>query len=567
MAKAKQTKTERDAEEKTYNPNVTTPYRARLSQLHTTRESFMGQYREINDFMSPRRGQYLLGDTQKVNDGSKKHQKIINGVAYDALRVVAAGMQGGLTSPSNPWFSLGLPDKNLMEFAPVRDWLHGVRNSMLTVFAQSNIYGALHGLYSEIAEFGTSAISLEEDWKTVLRCKHFTVGEYKLGLDERYAVDTLGRTFSMTAANMIKKFGRDRVSEKVISAATRNSGEEMFLCEQLIQPNDGKLVSFDRYQFMSIYMEKAPEDLDMTLAEEGYHTQPFAAPRWETVGSDTYGNGPGMDALGDCKQVQKMESDKLKAINKNIDPPMNAPTSMKGQGGTLIAGGINYVDTLQGGQKFEPAHEVRPNTAEIAAEIETVGLRIKRFFFNDLFLSILGSDKTMTATEVARRYEEKLIVLGPIIERLQAELLDIIISRTYFIMQNMGMIPPPPPELNGVPWRIKYISLLAQAQRMVGTSGIEQVGVFVRGLSETHANVVDKFDADEAVDNYSDMVGIPPSIIRTDEVVSAMRQQRAELQARQAQMDAAEQATGIMKTAGDTDTGNKQNALQRMVGE
>ena len=51
---------------------------------------------------------------------------------------------------------------------------------------------------------------------------------------------------------------------------------------------------------------------------------------------------------------------------------------------------------------------------------------IKQGFFNDLFLMIL-SDKNMTATEVARRHEEKLAILGPVIERQNSEMLDLVL--------------------------------------------------------------------------------------------------------------------------------------------
>ena len=218
-----------------------------------------------------------------------------------------------------------------------------------------------------------------------------------------------------------------------------------------------------------------------------------------------------MDALGDIKMLQKLEEKKLKALGKMIDPPMVASTDLKGKGATVIEGGVTYVDVTQGQNGFTPAYQIRPDIQNIGLEIMNVEQRIRRFFFNDLFLSILTTGKEMTATEVAERHEEKMIMLGPVIERMQAELHDPILERTFSIMSDIGMLPPAPPELQGVDLKIEYISLLAQAQKLVGTGAIERVAGFVSTVGQAIPQTLDKFNADEAVDQYAEMVGVPPT--------------------------------------------------------
>ena len=71
----------------------------------------------------------------------------------------------------------------------------------------------------------------------------------------------------------------------------------------------------------------------------------------------------------------------------------------------------------------------------------------------------------MTAAEVAERRQEKMLLLGPVLQRLKTELLDPLIERTYYILLRQGAIPPAPDYLNGIEMHVEYISTIAQAQR------------------------------------------------------------------------------------------------------
>ena len=49
--------------------------------------------------------------------------------------------------------------------------------------------------------------------------------------------------------------------------------------------------------------------------------------------------------------------------------------------------------------------------------------------------------------------------------------------------------------------------MLAQAQKMVGTTTVEQLSAYVGSLTVV-PEVIDKFNADKAVDRYADMLGL-----------------------------------------------------------
>jgi len=544
--------------------SVTKKYKARFKELKDEFSSFRGTYKAIADVMAPYKGRYLTTDTERANDGKRKDQHIINGIAKIARRTLAAGMQGGMTSQSRPWFVLSLPDKSLADYGPVKIWLHVVRDLMLDVFQRSNFYGATYAIYDEIGTFGTASMLVEEDFSTVIRCRPFTIGEYMIALDERYRPDTLFRQYSLSARQLEATFGKANLSEKVTRALDSSKGRDSrFDVIHAIQPNN----EFDKTKadargkkFESVYFEQSCGDgaeEDKLLRKSGYEDIPFVAPRWEVIGVDSYGIGCGHDAVGDNNMLQKLEEKKLKQLDKHTDPAMNAPTSMKNSGGgTIVSGGVNYIDPMQGSQSFVPTYQTNPNIQPVAVEIENVIQRLQKFFYNDLFLAILGSDKNMTATEIAQRHEEKLMMLGPVIERLESEMLNVVIERTFNIMQRFGLIPPPPPELEGMDIKIQYISLLAQAQKMVGTTGIEQVASFTGNLAALYPEVRHKFNPFQAMDEYSDMVGLPPSIIRsTEEAQELMNQERQQAQM-QLQAEQGMQAVNAAKALSETEVGN-----------
>lgn len=549
----------------------TSMYRRRAKTLRDDQTSWRAHWKSIVDFMLPRHGRYLTSDEdEQQNSGDRKDQNIINGSATDALRIVAAGLQGGLTSPSRPWFVLTLPDEDLMEYAPVREWLHTVRNKMLAVLSRSNFYTSTHNLYLELAAFGTGAMLIEESFQSVIRCRPFTIGEYTLGLDAAYRPSTLYRQFSMSAEQMIQKFGKDNVSKRIVDLYMKKP-DQRFEIQHCIHPNeeyDPAKADFRGMDFASIYYEIGCDDKDKMLRQKGYRGIPFVAPRWRVEGINTYGDSPAMDALGDVKMLQKMEEKKLKKIDKHVEPPMNAPLALKAKGGTIISGGVNYVDITQGQQGFAPAYQVDGNIQPVAMEIEKVEQRIRRFFFNDLFLTVIAQEggPQKTAYEIAKKYEEKLMMLGPVIEQFQSEFHDVALDRVYSIMDNMGLIPPAPKEIQGMEMKTEYIGLLAQAQKAVGMQSVEQTANFVGGLMKLGLTDGKKFDADQAIDEYSEMNGTPPKIIRSDDQVAELRGAEQQQQAAQAALAVAGPAADAAKKLSEAKLGENSALDQMMAG-
>ena len=544
----------------------TQQYMKRWGDIKDERSSFFGHWQELSDYILPRRGRFLAS---KRNDGSKKNGKIIDSTGSMAVRTLSAGMMSGITSPARPWFRLATPESSLMEQSEVKQWLFSVEKLMRDVFSRSNLYNSLQTVYEELSVFGTGAMLISEDFDDVIRCYPFTVGEYGLAQSHRLQVDTFYREFQLTVEQMVGQFGIENCSDAVRTQFREGKLDAYIEVLHIIEPNSAREYDKKDNQNMpyhSCYVEKASKN-DRKLSDKGFEEFPVLAPRWHVTGVDIYGRSPGMDVLGDVKALQIEQKRKAQGIDKMVNPPLQAPSSLRGQSASVLPGGVTYVDTMQGAQGgFRPTYEVNPRLGELAQDIAETQARIQQGFYSDLFQMMMMSDRRqITAREIDERHEEKLLMLGPVLERLHTELLNPLIDRTFNIMARNNLLPPAPEELSGVTLKVEYISMMAQAQKAVGTGAIERLAGFVGNMAAVKPDVLDKFDADQTVDEYAEMLGVPPKIVVSDDIVQQTRQARAEQQQQMQQMEQAAQGAQAAKVLADADTGG-QNALTDVIG-
>lgn len=547
-------------------------YIQRHAELKTDANQWVSHWRELAQYIQPKTARFLATD---ANNGKKERSKIINSAPTRAHNILAAGMMAGLSSPSRPWFRLTTPDPTLSERGAVRSWLHRCETTMRSVYARSNIYNGLHGAYKTISQFGVTALHVEEDEETIIRSHLFPVGSFFLATSPLLIVDTIHRELTMTVRQLVSEFGMENVSRNVRELYNRRQHEQRIQVLWSCAPND----DYDPekrgprgMKWKSCWLEMNASDSDGFLREKGYHEFPTMAPRWEVTGEDTYGNCPGMEALPDCKTLYLLEKRKAKAFDQTVDPPMGAPTSLENAGrASILPGDVTFYDVAHGGQKFEPLFQVNHGSLrEFREEIREVKQQIHGAFYADLFLMLAQQEagQPITAREVVERHEEKMMQLGPVLERLQGELYDPLIDRTFAVLLRGGYLPPPPPELQGMELRVDYISILAQAQKMLAIGAIERLAGFVANLAAAKPDVLDKLNADEMVDEYADAVGVKPDLVHTDEQVAAIRQQRAQAKAQEQQMAMAAQAAKSAKDLSQTtlDGNNGLNALLNGLG-
>lgn len=553
------------------------PALKRYRKLEDDRSSWRANWQEITDYLLPRRGRYLT--ESQGTKGRKRNNKIIDNTAGQALRTLAAGMMSGLTSPARPWFRFQTRDDSIMDQEGVKKYLGEVEAVMRRVLAGSNFYNSASNLYTEMGAFGTGVMYRRKHPQNIVNYRTLTAGEYVIAENEYNQVDTLGRDFTMTVAQVVEQFIVDKETGKPdwskASAQVKNlwknkNYDQLINIVHMIQPRrqkDRDLEKMDGINrpYSDTYFEKGGE-ADVLLQDGGHFRRPFFAVRWDVLGGDVYGYSPAMEQLGDIKQLQHEQRRKAQAIDKMVNPPMTAPVSLKGKPTTVIAGGTTYVDNAHGGAGFQPAYLVQPRINEMLMDIQEVQGRIQRGFYADLFAMMINSDRRqMTATEVAERHEEKLSLLGPVLQRMNVEMLDPLLEDLFFICMEEGLFPEAPEALTDTDIEIKYVSILAQAQEASAASSMERTVAFAGNLVGVAPEVLDNLDLDEAVREYADILGGSPKLLREVTARDEIRKARQEAQQRAELAAQANQGADTARLLSEADTQNP-NALTELLG-
>ncbi|MQC06415.1 portal protein [Morganella morganii] len=525
-----------------------------LSQLKAERLSFEPHWRELSDFTRPRSTRFTASE---VNRGDRRNGKIIDPAAVMAARTLSSGMMSGITSPARPWFRLATPDRDLMDYGPVKLWLETVEQRMNEVFNRSNLYQSLPLMYEDLGTFATGAMAVVADPQRVIRTVPFPTGSFYIANGADLSVDTAVREFSMTVRQVITEFGTDAVSDTVKSQWNSGQYGQWVNVVHAVYPNldrqTGKLEAKHK-AYKSVYYEATSTD-DKLLRESGYDEFPIMAPRWEVNGEDVYGSScPGMVALGSVKALQLLQRRKAQMIDKITNPPLQAPASIKSQRISTIPGGINYLPMADVNNQIKPLFQIPANgTNGLLEDIQDTRQIIDHAYFVDLFRMMQTvNTRSMPVEAVAEMREEKLLMLGPVLQRLDSELLDKLINRTFSVMAENNLLPVPPDEMQGMQLKVEYISVMAQAQKAIGVSSIERFIGFTSGIGQFSPDALDKINVDETIDAYAASIGVPPSVVATNEQVAQIREQRAQQQAMAQQMQMAQAAVGGAQALGNT---------------
>ncbi|MEW8881829.1 portal protein [Klebsiella pneumoniae] len=504
------------------------------AQLTNDRSSFDPHWRELSDFINPRGSRFLVTD---VNRDDRRNTKIVDPTATLAARTLSSGMMSGITSPARPWFKLATPDPDMMDYGPVKLWLEVVQRRMNEVFNKSNIYQSLPLLYASLGNYSTGAMAVLEDDSDVIRTMMFPIGSYYMANSARGSVDTCFRKFSMTVRQLVMAFGLNNVSDSVKGMWDSGNYESWIEVIHAVYPNidrDTAKLNSKNKPVKSVYYEVGG-DSDKLLRESGFDEFPIMAPRWEVNGEDVYGSScPGMIALGQVKALQLEQKRKSQLIDKATNPPMVGPSSLRNQRVSLLPGDITYIDQVTGQDGFKPAYLVNPNTADLLADIQDTRQIINSAYFVDLFMMLQNiNTRSMPVEAVIEMKEEKLLMLGPVLERLNDECLNPLIDRTFSIMARKNLLPPPPDVLQGMPLRIEYISVMAQAQKSIGLSSLSSTVGFIGQLAQAKPEALDKLNVDQAIDAFAEMSGVSPTVIVSQDQVEQVREQRAQQQQQQ----------------------------------
>ena len=504
---------------------------SRFDKLKAQRQNWETHWQEVADYMQPRKADV----TKTRSKGDKRTELIFDSSPIQAVELLAASLHGMLTNPSTPWFSLRFKNSELEMEDEAKLWLENATEVMYTAFNRSNFQQEIFELYHDLITFGTAAMFIQEDNEDILKFSTRHINEIFIAEDDKGRIDTVYRKFKLSARAAMQQFGT-KVSTDIQAQAKKDPYNEVEILHVVYPRSDfnPNLKDTENMPFESVYIEMKNGN---ELSVSGFQEFPFVVPRYLKASHEIYGRSPAMTALPDVKMLNEMSKTTIKAAQKQVDPPLLVPDDGFLLPVRTVPGGLNFYRSGTR-DRIEPLNIGANNPLGLNME-EQRRTAIRNVFYVDQLL--LQQGPQMTATEVIQRNEEKMRLLGPVLGRLQSELLKPMIDRCFAILLRNNQFAPAPDFLSGQDIEIEYVSPLAKAQKGTELTSITRA-IEILGSLANVAPVFDYINFDALVKHVADLVGVPQKVLKLQSQVNAEREQQAQLAEQQAQMQQMQQA-------------------------
>ena len=497
-----------------------------LSRLKEKRSNWESHWQEVADLMLPRKAEI----TKERSRGDKRSNQIYDATAIHSLELLAASLHGMLTSSANRWFSLRFKEAILNENDEAREWLEDSIDKMYVAFARSNFQQEIHENYHDLICFGTSCLMIEEDEEDIVRFSARHIKEIYIEENKKGLIDNVYRKFKITADQAMQKFGPENLSKEINTTHKTKPFDEVEICH-IVRPRfayDASKKDKKNMKFQSIYFEHGTDHI---ISVGGFNENPYVVSRYLKSSTEIYGRSPAMSALADCKVLNKMVEHGLKAAAKQIDPPLLVPDDSMLAPVRMTPGSLNYYRSGSR-DRIEPLNIGQNTSTTLNAENQRREAIARMFHVDQLQIQ---SNRTMTATEVLQRNEEKMRILGPVMGRIQSELLEPMINRVFSIMLRNRLFAEAPAILANQEIEIEYVSPMALAQKGQELQNIMR-GLEIFGSISQMAPVQDYLDENGLVKQLVKTLGLPARMIKSDKEVQTIRMERQEAQQQQMQM-------------------------------
>lgn len=492
--------------------------------------------------------------------GGKKTKNVYASVGLQAPRNLASAIVGLLMNPATIWSDIKYSQDALNEEEELIRWISECNTRVHHALSESNFANEAPKAVLSNVVLGSLALyeeqvdSTDGTFKglqfTALHLGQVSWSENKLG-----KVDTVFRKFNVTARQAAELWPDSR-SEEMVKALAKEPEREFVVLhcvypreEKEIKINDLGLASPEHRPIASLYIDLAHRDL---LEETGYYEMPIFVSRWEVGPGERYGRGPGELALPDLKTLTKLLKLDLEAKTLQVHPAWE--TTERNIIGQLDLRPGQLTTVRRKGALTPIVSGARAEIMQITEERLTQSIE-KTFFLDKIQpLANLEKKERMSQLEVMKRLEEMSIVLGPTVSRLNTELLQPLIIRTFRILLRAGKLPPLPQKIQeqGLNVEIIFVNQLARAQQIQELTAFQELLRLVMEVGQFKPEVWDNIDVDAGIRTAARKLGVSEEVISGIDTMKDVREQRAQQQQQMQAMemlkvgaDAASKVQGI----------------------
>ena len=520
--------------------------------LDNENANYRAYTQDLADFVVPRKAW--------INSIRSKGERIKFNFLYDttatrALRIMAAGFHSNLTNPTSRWFAFETHNRDLMEIWAVRDWLRKCEDKIFSVFNGSNFYNVIQEFYTDFGAFGTGTFLMLEDSKEVVQFQEIPVQEVNRVLDTNGNLIGMYRKFRLRAMQAYRLWG-ENVGKSVLEGLKENKYQEYEFVHHVSERYSRDVSKSDAFNMKYRSLWIALKDQHV-IQESGFYEMPYMSEVFYRDANDPNGFSPAMDNFATIKLVNAMKKTIIRAGMKQADPPLVMPRKGFILPLNFNPAAMNYRDDSTSNDDIQQL----PVGKNMGINVDLIQLEQKNIeegMFVPLFRALAEITKQMTIPEVQRRVAENMVLLGPVINRAIHGILDPTIERMFNILYRNGDIPTPPEEIQEQNFKPVYLSPLAKAQRASEIGDIQSFLSDVSAIASVLPSALDNVDEDETVNILSRVRGIPPRMLRDQEVVEKIRKQRAEQEQMMQALQAGQSIAGIAKDGSQAQQMSKQ---------
>ena len=517
--------------------------------LKTQRQTFNEHWLEVAEVLVPSKVRFFADERNSTKGDSFKYRQ------YDAtpamsLDIFSAVVMSLVTPRNQVWHDLEsiTEEGEDVDNSNVDKYLEGVRNSLFRYRWSSNFNQAVHECYHDLGAFGTMCLYIGRGAKGLFY-RSIPIHQIYILSNQYDNIDYIHREYTITAKQILEEFNRpsDVLPQQVRDIAERNPAHE-FRFLHCVKPNMNQDKAIGDYRSMPFVSYTISIDHASIVRVSGFETFPYAVGRYNVLNDEEYGRSPAMSVLPDINMLNQMNKVTMKAAQYATQPALLVHSDGILNSYSLTPGALNFGGVDDQGRKLVHPLDMGSNiniSLEMMDQKRTI---IKAAFWNTLF-QILVEMPQITATEAMIRAQEKGALLAPTAARIESEFLTPLIEREINLLEQMGKLKPPPEELlavEGENYTVKYTSTIATAaQAEEGVSILRTLEQLAPIAQVAGVEIFDRFDWVKVVKKLADVNNVPPSILRDDDEMEAMAQQKAQ----EAQMQQILQAAPIAASA------------------
>jgi hypothetical protein len=502
-----------------------------FEQVKGTRLNWESLWDDLAYYTAP------LKEYYQSASGERKYTHLLDTTAMTSAELLAGALHSMLTNPAGYFFTLTTGNYDMDQKDSVRRYIQQTVRILHDIINNSNFQTEVHEMYLSLVSLGNSCMLTEEDEDTDVRFSTRPLNEFYFTENSKGMVDTLYRCFSLDCAGLVDEFGLDNLPKRVQKQYRENSTEKHEVVHIIYPRKKTKEAKKEfRFDFVSQYILKKDK---VNLDVKGFNEFPYVTPRWSKMPGEVYGRGPGEKALGPAMALNVMRETVIIGAQKVVDPPLQAPDDGFMVQLNTTPGGISYYRA--GSQdRIQPVfNDSRIDFGYQAIEQER--LQVREAFYTDQLK--LREGPQMTATEVSERVEQALRFMGPMLGRLETEFLGPLVARVFNIADKRDKLPPVPEELNGIPLRVRYSSVMAMQQRMSEINNIRRTMQEAAPFISLDQSLGGLFSGSDAIRYIAKLTNFPQELIKDKEVFE--QEVRAQQEQQQAMMQAEMQSKQV----------------------